>query len=43
MALMAPYSLVFLVGWTALRLVWYALGWQLGPGAPLYYTGAAGG
>lgn len=37
-ALMLPYSLCFLVGWTALLLVWINLGWPLGPGAQLYFT-----
>ena len=30
--LMIPYSVVFLVMWTALLLVFYALGWDIGPG-----------
>lgn len=30
---MLPYSLVFLVGWTILLLVWFLLGLPLGPGA----------
>ena len=34
-ATMLPYSLVFLVGWLALLLVWMWLGLPLGPGAGL--------
>jgi aminobenzoyl-glutamate transport protein len=34
-ATMLPYSLVYLVCWTALLLVWMALGLPLGPGAGL--------
>ncbi len=36
-ALMVPYSVVLGVVWTALLLVWYLLGFDLGPGAPLLY------
>lgn len=31
-SLMLPYSVVFLVMWMALLLVFYALGWDIGPG-----------
>jgi aminobenzoyl-glutamate transport protein len=31
---MLPYSLAFLVGWSALFVVWMLLGWPVGPGAP---------
>jgi aminobenzoyl-glutamate transport protein len=31
-SLMLPYSIAFLVMWTALLLVFYALGWDIGPG-----------
>jgi aminobenzoyl-glutamate transport protein len=34
---MLPYSIVFLIGWSALFLGWYALEIPIGPGAPLYY------
>lgn len=37
-ALMLPYSIVFLLVWVLLLLVWLALGIPLGPGAPLAYT-----
>ena len=33
---MLPYSLVFLAGWTALMILWYALNLPLGPGAGLF-------
>jgi aminobenzoyl-glutamate transport protein len=42
MSLMLPYSVVFGVIWTAFLLVWYAMGWQLGPGAGLHYTPPVG-
>lgn len=32
---MLPYSMAFLVFWTLLLLVWYALNLPLGPGAPI--------
>jgi aminobenzoyl-glutamate transport protein len=35
-ATMLPYTLVFLVCWTALLVAWMALGLPLGPGAELY-------
>ena len=39
MSLMVPYSLLFLVGWTALFCIWvFALGLPVGPGAATYYT-----
>ncbi|TPV92540.1 MAG: AbgT family transporter [Myxococcales bacterium FL481] len=36
-ATMLPYSVVFLVGWSILLVVWTALKWPLGPGAGLTY------
>jgi aminobenzoyl-glutamate transport protein len=33
---MLPYSVTFLIGWTALLVVWLLLGFPVGPGAPLY-------
>lgn len=30
---MLPYSMIFLISWTALMIVWYMLGLPLGPGA----------
>lgn len=32
-AMMLPYSLAFLVSWTGLLILWFFLGWPLGPGA----------
>jgi len=39
-AVMLPYSMVFMVGWTLLFALWMALGWPIGPGAPLEYIPA---
>ncbi len=33
-SLMLPYSITFLVGWSALFIVWMLLGWPVGPGVP---------
>jgi aminobenzoyl-glutamate transport protein len=41
-ALMLPYSVVFLITWTALLLGWVAFGFPLGPEGPLEYVPAAG-
>lgn len=30
---MLPYSLIFLLGWTILMIVWYMFGWPIGPDA----------
>ena len=35
-AMMLPYSIAFLIGWSALLLFWIFLDWPLGPGAPVY-------
>ena len=35
-SLMLPYTVVLLVAWSALLVVWYLLGIPLGPGAPVY-------
>jgi len=35
-ATMLPYSVVFLLGWTGLLIVWILLGLPVGPGAGLY-------
>ncbi|MDQ3617678.1 MAG: AbgT family transporter [Pseudomonadota bacterium] len=40
-AVMLPYSMVFLIGWTVLFAIWMAMGWPIGPGAPLDYIPAA--
>lgn len=34
-ATMLPYSIAFLLSWTALLLIWTWFGWPLGPGAPI--------
>jgi aminobenzoyl-glutamate transport protein len=43
-SLMLPYSITFLIGWSIMFVVWLALGWPVGPGAPttLVIPGAAG-
>lgn len=33
---MIPYSIVFLIGWSVLMIIWYVLGLPLGPGAGLF-------
>ena len=33
---MLPYSGVFLVGWSGLMVIWYLLGFPVGPGAGLF-------
>jgi len=35
-AMMLPYSLAFLAGWTLLLMGWIALDLPMGPGAPLH-------
>ncbi len=40
-ALMLPYAAAFGVAWTALLLLWVALGLPLGPAGPLHYPAAA--
>ncbi|XZG69736.1 AbgT family transporter [Chitinibacteraceae bacterium HSL-7] len=37
-ATMLPYSMSFLVGWSALMVVWLALGWPIGPGVATTFT-----
>jgi aminobenzoyl-glutamate transport protein len=37
-ATMLPYSLVFLVCWIVLLVIWMVLGLPLGPGAGLYLS-----
>lgn len=39
-ATMIPYSITFLIGWSALFALWIFMGWPLGPGAALTYTPA---
>ncbi|WP_040215088.1 AbgT family transporter [Clostridium polynesiense] len=33
---MVPYTIVFLLGWSALLIVWYFAGWPIGPGAGIH-------
>ncbi|NLE97261.1 MAG: AbgT family transporter [Propionibacterium sp.] len=33
---LVPYSLAMGIGWTLLMIVWYLLGWPVGPGGPIY-------
>ncbi len=37
-AIMLPYSVFFLIGWTILLIIWFVLGLDLGPGAHLFYS-----
>ncbi len=36
-SLMVPYSITFLFAWTSLFMVWFLMGWPIGPDAPLFY------
>lgn len=36
-AVMLPYTIVFTILWTALLMLWIYFGWDLGPGAGLFY------
>jgi aminobenzoyl-glutamate transport protein len=40
-AVMLPYSLCFLIGWSILFAVWITFGLPLGPDAPLNYVPVA--
>lgn len=40
-AVMLPYSVVFMIGWTILFSAWMFLGLPIGPGAPLEYIPVA--
>jgi len=35
-SIMLPYSIVFLVGWTLLLILWYLIGYPIGPGAYIH-------
>ena len=35
-ALMLPYSLLFLIFWSLMLFIWMTFNWNLGPGAPLW-------
>ncbi|MEG0577843.1 MAG: AbgT family transporter [Clostridium sp.] len=34
---MVPYTVVFLIGWIVMLVIWYMIGLPLGPGVPLHY------
>ncbi|MCX8020361.1 MAG: AbgT family transporter [Chitinophagaceae bacterium] len=36
-ALMLPYSIVFLLGWSVMFIIWYLLGLPIGPGSSIFY------
>jgi aminobenzoyl-glutamate transport protein len=38
---MLPYSVTFLLAWSALFVAWLLLGWPFGPGAPTVLPVAA--
>jgi aminobenzoyl-glutamate transport protein len=38
-SMMVPYSIAFLVSWTALLLLFYALNWPIGPGVMIRLSG----
>jgi aminobenzoyl-glutamate transport protein len=40
-AVMLPYSIVFLIGWSVMFAIWLTLGLPIGPDAPLDYIPAA--
>lgn len=37
-SLMLPYSVLFFLAWTGFLLIWYLVGWDLGPGSPMGYV-----
>jgi aminobenzoyl-glutamate transport protein len=39
-AVMLPYSITFLLGWSLMFGLWLGFGLPIGPGTPLYYSGA---
>jgi aminobenzoyl-glutamate transport protein len=41
-ALMIPYSITFLIGWSILFVAWVLLGWPMGPGSPVLLPVAGG-
>ena len=42
-AMMLPYTLVNLVAWMLMLVLWVWMGWPTGPGAPLFVPMASGG
>jgi aminobenzoyl-glutamate transport protein len=41
-ALMIPYSITFLIGWSALFVIWVLMGLPMGPGSPVMLPAAGG-
>jgi aminobenzoyl-glutamate transport protein len=37
-AIMLPYSISFLIFWSAMLFLWMTFGWDMGPGAGLWYS-----
>ncbi len=37
-AMMLPYTVLFLIAWSAMIIVWFEFGWDLGIGGPLHYV-----
>lgn len=35
-ATLLPYTVAFAISWTALLVLWYLLGWPVGPGGPIH-------
>ena len=35
-AALLPYTLAFSVVWTLFLIIWYLLGWPVGPGGPIH-------
>ena len=42
-AALLPYSIAIGICWTIFLLVWFWLGWPVGPGGPIYLTNPIGG
>ncbi|SDI52654.1 AbgT family transporter [Alteribacillus bidgolensis] len=38
-SVMLPYSIIFMITWTIMLIVWMAFGIDLGPGSPIEYNG----
>lgn len=36
---MLPYTMIFMIAWAILLVIWVYAGFPLGPGAPMYYEG----
>ena len=42
-AALLPYSIAIGICWTLLLLLWFWLGWPVGPGGPIYLNTPVGG